>query len=113
MTIGMRTGFIFRYRSAILVFLLGFLIGLGSLCSEVALSSLLKAAQAADTPATKAVAMGKAVARQELCDQLSYPARVLAKVSAKLLAEDDGVVGRILVPLGQSVRSGEPLLRLD
>src|SRR5947209_8306604 len=49
----------------------------------------------------------------DLYDQLTYPARVIPKVNTILLAESDGVVSRIVSPLGQSVRRGQKILTIS
>ncbi len=48
-----------------------------------------------------------------LHDQLTYPARLVSKTSAALLAETDGVVRRISAPLGRTVRRDETVLTIS
>ncbi|MCM2277820.1 MAG: HlyD family efflux transporter periplasmic adaptor subunit [Oligoflexia bacterium] len=48
----------------------------------------------------------------DLFEVLTYPARVSAKINATLLAETDGVVTRILAPLGQRVTRGQRILTI-
>lgn len=91
-------------------FILGLLIGWACLCLGVAVASFLKSAQAADAPLPAPIVMGKPVVARELFERYTYPARVLPKVSSKILAEDDGVVSRILAPLGEKVRRGQRIL---
>ncbi|HEX4926321.1 MAG TPA: efflux RND transporter periplasmic adaptor subunit, partial [Bdellovibrionales bacterium] len=51
-----------------------------------------------------------AVKPQELFDVLTYPARVESKVNAQVYSESDGVVTKILMPVGERVKSGEKIL---
>lgn len=48
-------------------------------------------------------------AQIDISDPLTYPARVLSDVNARILAETDGVVLKILSPLGTKVRRGGAL----
>lgn len=48
--------------------------------------------------------------QNEIADELNYPARVEAKVNAKMLAEFEGVVTRIQAPLGSTVKRGQSVL---
>lgn len=52
----------------------------------------------------------KSVKRTELFDQLSYPARLVSKINAGVLSETDGVVAKIIAPLGQTVSKDSPLM---
>lgn len=49
----------------------------------------------------------------ELFDELTYPARVISRVDATLLAEADGVVTKIYLPLGTRVKQGQRVMRLN
>ena len=46
----------------------------------------------------------------ELSETLTYPARVEPRIRASVVAENDGVVSRIIAPLGRTVRAGAPIL---
>ncbi len=47
-----------------------------------------------------------------LHDELTYPARLVSKTSAALLAETDGVVRKISAPLGRAVKREETVLTI-
>lgn len=47
-----------------------------------------------------------------LHDELTYPARLVSKTSAALLAETDGVVRKISAPLGRAVKRDETVLTI-
>jgi multidrug efflux pump subunit AcrA (membrane-fusion protein) len=47
-----------------------------------------------------------------LSDELTYPARIIPKVEANVLAEGDGVVSQIHYPLGRAVKRGAPILTI-
>jgi multidrug efflux pump subunit AcrA (membrane-fusion protein) len=47
-----------------------------------------------------------------LFDRLTYPARLTPKVNAQILAESDGVVQKIEMPLGRPVRRNQRLMTL-
>ena len=59
-----------------------------------------------------AVVFVNAVKPTELFDLLTYPARVIPKVNTTLLAEVDGIVSKILAPLGQKVSPRQKLMVL-
>jgi len=46
----------------------------------------------------------------QIFDSLDYPARVEAKINASILAESDGVIAKILKPLGTQVKKFEKLI---
>lgn len=48
-----------------------------------------------------------------LFDRLSYPARIVSRVQASVVAEFDGMVTRIRTPLGEQVKRGQALLLLE
>lgn len=48
----------------------------------------------------------------QLFNLLSYPARINPRVVAKVLAEGDGVVTKILKPLGKAAKRGERLIEI-
>ncbi len=47
---------------------------------------------------------------QRVAQMLTFPARIESKINARILAESDGVVQRIVAPLGSKVRRGSGLL---
>lgn len=58
---------------------------------------------------TKPVVAALEIASIPLAKQLSYPARIVPEVSVAVLSEIDGVVPRVFVNLGQSVKEGQPI----
>ena len=62
-----------------------------------------------EKPKAPSVFVSKTVAT-ELFDQLTYPARVTAKVNTTLLAETEGVVSSISLGLGRPVTKGQTIL---
>lgn len=52
------------------------------------------------------------IQHSEIFDLLTYPARVTAKINASILSETDGVVKKILTPLGKPVRRNQKLMVL-
>ncbi len=59
-----------------------------------------------------AVVFAQTVKAEELFDALTYPGRVTPKVSTTILAETDGIVSRILAPLGQSVKKNQKIMTI-
>ncbi len=47
-----------------------------------------------------------------LHERLTYPARLVSKTSAALLAETDGVVKKVSAPLGRAVKRGDAVLTI-
>ena len=68
---------------------------------------LFSSIYAATTP--KSVFAAK-VKTSEIFDTLSYPAQILPKIEASVLAESQGSVEKIFVTLGKQVKKGETLL---
>lgn len=66
--------------------------------------------KALSTVDKKPVVFVRTVQPTELAEVLTYPARVEPRIKAAVVAEADGVVTRILAPLGRGVRAKEPLL---
>lgn len=64
---------------------------------------------AAETPPPATVLVKKAI-KGELFDRLSYPARIVSKVNTTLRSEIDGIVGKVVSPLGSRVRKGQVIL---
>lgn len=60
-------------------------------------------------PAIVFVSQAKAI---ELFDVLTYPARVVPKINSAVISETDGVVTKVLTPLGQRVKRGQRLLTI-
>jgi multidrug efflux pump subunit AcrA (membrane-fusion protein) len=60
-----------------------------------------------------AVVSGKAMNVEDISDVLSYPARLVPKVNSVVLAESDGVIGRIPVSLGERVHPRQTLIVLN
>lgn len=56
--------------------------------------------------------VAQAIQADEVYDALIYPARLVSRVNATLLAESDGVVQAIRKTLGSRVTVGEPILTL-
>lgn len=81
-----------------------FLIGAAS-CSA---SSVIAAPEKPTTP----LVFVEKIKAAALHDQLTYPARLVSKTSAALLAETDGVVRKISAPLGSSVKREETVLTI-
>lgn len=61
-------------------------------------------------PEAVPVVFTKPAQETALFDQLTYPARVESKVNAKIIAESDGVVQKIIVPLGGRVGRSSGIL---
>lgn len=58
------------------------------------------------------VVFALSVEETPLFDVLSYPARVNPQVVARVLAESDGVVTKVLTPLGQGVKRNQRLVEI-
>lgn len=58
----------------------------------------------------KPVVFVKKVKISEMSENLTYPARIEPRIRASVIAEADGVVTKIVAPLGSSVRAKSPLL---
>lgn len=56
--------------------------------------------------------VAQAIQTDEVYDALIYPARLVSRVNATLLAESDGVVQAVRKSLGSRVTVGEPILTL-
>lgn len=66
----------------------------------------------ADENAKSPVVIAEKAAPEEIADQITYPARVISRVKAAIYAPSDGVVTRVLTPLGAHVRLGQPILEI-
>lgn len=60
----------------------------------------------------KPIVFAKSIEMIELSETLTYPARIDARVRAEVVAENDGVVSRILAPLGSEVKVNTPILTI-
>src|SRR4051812_37254553 len=69
----------------------------------------LSARAADDPPATVTV---RRVKVEAFSDVLSFPARIVPKVVASVLAQADGLVRRVPIRIGQSVERGRELVTL-
>jgi multidrug efflux pump subunit AcrA (membrane-fusion protein) len=89
-------------------------IELRNLILATAFLSLFASSLHADVeqPKPPAVVFAQAVKSQELFDALSYPGRVTPKISTTILAETDGIVSRILAPLGQHVKKNQKIMTI-
>lgn len=58
----------------------------------------------------KPVVFTKIVNSTELSETLAYPARVEPRIRASVIAETDGVVSKIIAPLGSRIQARKPLL---
>src|SRR4051812_27875686 len=68
----------------------------------------------AETPSQPlTTAFAKPAVLSDLADTLTYPARVVSKTNTAILAEADGVVGRIPASLGQKVGRRFQLMALS
>lgn len=64
------------------------------------------------TPPPAPMVVAKPIASAEVSDMLIYPARLVSRVNATLLAESDGVIQAIRKPLGTRVRAGDSVFTL-
>ncbi len=62
------------------------------------------------SPHQTAVVFVKTISQTKIFDSLDYPARIEAKINALILAESDGVVSKIIKPLGTVVRKSDKLV---
>ncbi len=62
------------------------------------------------SPTVVPVVFAKKVEMKKIFDSLDYPARVEAKINAFILAESDGVIAKILKPLGTRVKKQDKLV---
>lgn len=71
-----------------------------------------KAPAAIEGAKQPAIVFTQTVKSEELFDRLTYPARVTPKVSTTILSETDGIVSKILAPLGQRVRKNQRIMTI-
>lgn len=64
------------------------------------------------TPPKTPIVFTDTIRSSELFDTLTYPARLSPTINATLLAETEGIVSRIVAPLGKQVSKGQTLLSL-
>lgn len=50
--------------------------------------------------------------KAQIADVLSYPARVIPKINASLISEAEGVITKIIAPLGIAVRPNQKLIQI-
>ncbi len=81
----------------------------GVLALLLGAGSALGATEPTKTPT---VFVRKVVA-EELYEPLVYPVRVLSRIQSRLLSDADGVVRRIVAPLGMPVRRGQVILEIE
>ena len=67
---------------------------------------------AVEAPKPPAIVFARTVKAEELFDRLTYPARVTPKVSTTILSETDGIISKILAPLGQAVRKNQKIMTI-
>ncbi len=82
-------------------------LGLAVLLVKVGLGARMRS-----SPPTAPMVTAKAIQFSEVFDSLIYPARLISRVNATLMAETDGVVKTLNRRLGSRVQSGEPILTL-
>lgn len=76
----------------------------------IALNSVLATQVAFAAIPKKPVVFTKPVQLTELSETLTYPARVEPRIRASVVAENDGVVSKIMAPLGRTVKVNAPIL---
>lgn len=64
-------------------------------------------------PEKKPLVFVNTIQNTEIFDVLTYPARITAKINASILSESDGVVKKILTPLGRPVRRNQKIMILS
>lgn len=71
-----------------------------------------KAPASVEAAKQPAIVFTQTVKAEELFDRLTYPARVTPKVSTTILSETDGIVSKILAPLGQRIRKNQKIMTI-
>ena len=61
----------------------------------------------------KGVVFVRKTESSSIFDQLIYPAKVIPQVNTTILSETDGIVTKILSPLGQSVRNHQSMMMIS
>lgn len=84
----------------------------GALSAILAGALLAEAHAAVEAPKPLATVFARTVKAEELFDRLTYPARVTPKVSTTILSETDGIVSKILAPLGEQVRRNQKIMTI-
>lgn len=92
------------------VVLMGLLLAGAAFALLVRGGALLKPFQPLDPP--KPLVFTRTLQKQAIADRLIYPARILPKVNAAVLADADGVVISIEAPLGTPIKRGQTLLTI-
>lgn len=83
----------------------------GAILSSILIQGEVQVQAVTEKP-NQAVVFVNLVKAAELFDFLTYPARVVAKINSTVLSETDGVITKILAPLGQWVSRGQRLLTI-
>jgi multidrug efflux pump subunit AcrA (membrane-fusion protein) len=78
----------------------------------LAACGLVLAASVARAEAKAPIVVVQPAKRVTLSDEVSYPARLVSRVQATVNAPADGVVSRILAPLGSRVRAQAAIMRI-
>lgn len=81
--------------------------------SIAGLSVLLFCISSFAAPITDPVVFVSTIKAEEIADQLSYPVRIESTIKASILSDYEGVVTQVLVPLGQRVRKGVSLFKVE
>lgn len=79
-------------------------------CVGILYASAVFAAVPPNPDEKKPVVFVSKAATTELSEILTYPARIEPRIKASVLSETDGVVTKIVAPLGSQVRAHAPLL---
>ena len=86
------------------------LFGVIVVCVGILSPGVTKAAVPAKTEEKKPIVFVAKAVTTELSETLTYPARVEPRIKATVLSEADGVVTKILMPLGSQVKAHQTLL---
>ncbi|MBI3293222.1 MAG: HlyD family efflux transporter periplasmic adaptor subunit [Deltaproteobacteria bacterium] len=78
----------------------------------VALAFILAYGAVPETAKKRPTVIVETVRTTTLSDVLTYPARIVPKINAVVLSESEGVIQRILAPLGTRVEEGQRLLMM-
>jgi multidrug efflux pump subunit AcrA (membrane-fusion protein) len=81
-------------------------------CALMALLAISNARASVDSKSDLAVVTVAKIVPSEISDELTFPARVTAKINTRVLSEIDGVVSQIRKPLGEKVQAGQVLVTM-
>jgi multidrug efflux pump subunit AcrA (membrane-fusion protein) len=101
----------FKNRSNFIAFV--YLVVLFLIINPAFASQKVVTGRAKSSSSSKPTVIVKNVTFTSLSKQLTYPARVIPEVNIPVLADIDGVVPRVFVHLGESVKKGAALLSLQ